>query len=135
MINVAAAMLQESYQHTVTRRGSDLTEFLICAPVLLAGEDVPLRTLTGKVVRSDLTGRKGPLISEQLPRFPVRQWLAFLATLTRERVQTILGTCEKALWEGCRARPTDSGASRMVRNYAAIAMGVGAALRIRRHAD
>lgn len=122
VINVAVAMLQESYQYTLTRRGSDLTEFLISAPVLLAGEDVPVRSLTGKVIRADLTNRKGPLMAENLPRFPVREWLKYLATLTREQVQQRLQEWEQFCWDGCRARNGDSGASRMVRNYAAMAM-------------
>ncbi|MBN8922367.1 MAG: hypothetical protein BGP10_12330 [Rhodanobacter sp. 68-29] len=122
VINVAVAMLQESYQFTLTRRGSDLTEFLISAPVLLAGEDVPVRSLTGKVIRADLTGRKGPLMPEGIPRFPVRQWLQFLASLTREQVQSRLAEWEQWCWDGCRARPGDTGASRMVRNYGSIAL-------------
>ena len=145
VINVAVAMLQESYQHTITRRGSDLTEFLISAPVLLAGEDVPVRSLTGKVVRCNLTGRRGPLMAESLPRFPVRQWLEFLATLDRDRVQGLLAAAEKRAWSGARAAPdesenvhvplstdidqdaqqgkrSDAGASRMVRNYAALSV-------------
>lgn len=142
VINVAVAMLQESYQHTVTRRGSDLTEFLISAPVLLAGEDVPVKSLTGKVVRCELD-RKGDLIAESLPRFPVRAWLQFLAGLDRERVANLLNAAERAAWQRARAAPApeanvnapigsadlaagaerepDPGAARMVRNYAAMA--------------
>lgn len=122
VINVAVAMLQESYQFTLTRRGSDLTEFLISAPVLLAGEDVPVRSLTGKVIRADLTGRKGPLMPEGIPRFPMRQWLHYLATLSREQVQSRLMEWETWCWAGCRASNGDTGASRMVRNYAAQAL-------------
>jgi len=145
VINVAVAMLQESYQHTVTRRGSDMTEFLICAPVLLAGEDVPVRSLTGKVVRCNLTNRRGPLMAESLPRFPVRQWLEFLSGLDRERVMGLLAAAEKRAWSGARAAPAeddnvhvplpdgedeaapspkrgDAGAGRMVRNYAALSV-------------
>jgi hypothetical protein len=125
VINVAVAMLQESYQHTVTRRGSDLTEFMISAPVLLAGEDVPVKSLTGKVIRTELTGRKGDQMPENLPKFPVRQWLEFLAAIDRERIAQLLKDCEASMWKACRAKPGDTGAARMVRNYAAIAMAWG----------
>lgn len=120
IIDKAVAMLQECYQYTVTRRGSEMTEYLQCAPVLLAGEDVPVRSLTGKVVRADLTGRKGAMLADSLPRFPVREWLQFLATFEREQLTKLLADWEAWLWRGCRARRSDSGAVRMVRNYAAI---------------
>ncbi|WP_457394184.1 hypothetical protein [Roseateles sp. P5_E1] len=38
-----------------TRRGAELKDFLLCAPVMLAGEDVPVQTLQGKVVRNQLS--------------------------------------------------------------------------------
>lgn len=120
-IDKAVAMLQESYQFTVTKRGSEMTEYLQCAPVLLAGEDVPVRSLTGKVVRTDLTGRKGPLLPETLPRFPVREWIQFLAGLDRETVAAALAEAEAQAWAKCRATREDNGASRMVRNYATLA--------------
>jgi len=75
VIDRAQSLLQENYQYTITRRGSDMTAFLVCAPVLLAGEDVPVRSLLGKVVRTDLVGRKGDHLPENLPRFPVLEWL------------------------------------------------------------
>lgn len=120
VIDKAVAMLQECYQYTVTRRGSEMTEYLQCAPVLLAGEDVPVRSLTGKVIRTDLTRRKGDMLPEDLPRFPVREWLAFLATLDRGAVMAQLRKAEAWLWEGCRSREEDAGAVRMVANYAAV---------------
>ncbi len=123
IIDRAVGILQESYQHTVTRRGSDMTEFLLCAPVLLAGEDVPVRSLTGKVIRTDLSRRKGPQMSETLPRFPVREWLQFLAGLTRKQVSDTLVEAETWLRLACRAAPEDTGAQRMVRNYAAVLAG------------
>jgi hypothetical protein len=123
IIDKAVGILQESYQHTVTRRGSDMTEFLLCAPVLLAGEDVPVRSLTGKVVRTDLSRRKGPQLREDLPRFPVREWLRFLAGLSRPQVMAALADAEAWLKLSCRAASDDTGAQRMVRNYAAVLAG------------
>lgn len=123
IIDLAVAMLQESYQHTVTRRGSEMTEFLMCAPVLLAGEDVPVKSLTGKIVRCSLVAaNKGALMPESLPKFPVRPWLDYLATLHRDQVMQRLDEWERWCWDGCRAAKGDSGASRMVRNYACLAL-------------
>lgn len=122
VINAAVALLQESYQFTVTRRGPDLTEYLNCAPVLLAGEDVPVRSLTGKVIRTDLTARMGPTMPQSVPRFPVRQWLQFLTSLTREQVQTSLAEWTQWCWDGCRSNKGDTGANRMVLNYSAVAL-------------
>lgn len=122
IIDKAAAMLQENYQYTVTRRGSEMLEYLTCAPVLLAGEDVPVKTLTGKVVRTDLSGRMGPLMPLDLPRFPVREWLLHLTKMDVQAVREDLTRAEAWLWSGCRAKPEDTGARRMVSNYAGVAL-------------
>lgn len=121
VIDKAVALLQETYKFTDTRRGQDLTGYLLCAPVLLAGEDVPVRSLLGKVVRVQLQ-EKGPLLPADLPPFPVRQWLEFLLELKPAQVvalheQAIVG-CQRH----CRAPKHDAGAQRMVGNYAALAV-------------
>ncbi|MDZ4813208.1 MAG: toprim domain-containing protein [Pseudomonadota bacterium] len=131
VIDKAVALLQEAYNYTPTRRNSDMLPYLICAPVLLAGEDVPVRSLLGKLVQTDLSKRMGPLMPENLPRFPVRQWLQFLCELTREQVLERLTKWEK--WCGAKSRATgdngapsldadDPGASRVMRNYSALAL-------------
>lgn len=120
VIDKAVALLQEAYQYSVTRRGSEMTEYLICAPVLLAGEDVPVRSLLGKVVQTELTGRKGNLLPHDLPRFPVLEWLKFIAGLTRKRA---LDSHEQALHfllDRSRATKDDTQAQRMSGNYAAV---------------
>lgn len=118
-IDAAVALLQESYQYTVTRRGTEMTEYLSSAPVLLAGEDVPAASLTGKVVRASLRA-KGALMPDSLPRFPVRTWLDWLAESrpdhVREKYEETLGWCRKV----SRAPENDDGADRMVKNYAAL---------------
>lgn len=120
IIDKAVAMLQESYQYTVNRRGADLTEFLLSAPVLLAGEDVPIRSLIGKVVRSDLTGKKGPIMPDDLPRFPVRQWLEFLTRFSPAQIRKIHVTLTAQCAARCPASEEDEGAQRMLTNYAAV---------------
>lgn len=121
IIDQAVTKLQESYQYTVSRRSSDMTEYLISAPVLLAGEDVPVRSLLGKTVRTELSGRKGPLMPEDLPKFPVRQWLEFLSRMTRPQVQAVYGEARTRCEELSRATSADEGARRMAGNYAAVA--------------
>jgi len=120
VIDKAVAMLQENYQYTVSRRGSDMTEYVLSAPVLLAGEDVPVRSLTGKIVRTDLTGKKGPMMPEDLPRFPVRQWLGFLSQKSRYEVTETYKKARQFCLDNCRATKDDNGALRMAGNYAAV---------------
>lgn len=121
IIDKAVALLQETYQFTITRRGSEMTEYLLSAPVLLAGEDVPVDSLLGKVVRTQLTGRRGELIPETLPRFPVREWLQWLERLEPDRVRDVYGNAYSKLLERPAASQNDDGATRMVTNYAAMA--------------
>lgn len=123
VIDKAVSTLQEAYQYTVTRRGSDMTEFLLCAPVLLAGEDVPVRSLLGKVVHTDLTGKKGPMMPEDLPRFPLRDWLQFLTEHTREQVSATYNKARFDCFSQLAASKNDAGAQRMVGNYAALLAG------------
>ncbi len=120
VIDRAVALLQEAYQYTMTRRGSEMTEYLICAPVLLAGEDVPVRSLLGKVVRTELTGRKGALLPYDLPRFPVLEWLKFLSGLKGKQVLDAHDKSLSYLLEHSRAPKEDAQASRMAGNYAAV---------------
>ncbi len=124
VINKAIHNLQEAYQYEHTRRGAELMDFLLCAPVLLAGEDVPVDSLVGKIVRSELTkAKRGPLIPENVPVFPVKQWLQFLARQPKADVLALQAQQVDDLFQGCLAGTDDSGAERMVHNYAAVATG------------
>lgn len=121
VIDDAVSMLQQSYQYTPTKRGSDMTDYLICAPVMLAGEDVPVRSLIGKLVGSFLSGaRKGPLLPQDLPKFPMREWLQFLTQQTRDDIFDRHSKAIEWCWDHSRVKDRDSGASRMVENYAAL---------------
>lgn len=122
VIDKAVGMLQENYQYTVTRRGTEMTEYLLCAPVLLAGEDVPVRSLLGKIIRTDITGKKGPQIPDDLPRFPVRGWLEFLSKLSRAEVRERYREVRTMCLHASRASGEDDGALRMSGNYAAVYM-------------
>lgn len=119
IIDRAVSILQEAYKHTITRRGSELTEFVACAPVLLVGEDVRVRSLLGKITRVQLR-EKGELLPFDLPPFPVRQWLEYLAKLTREQVLGLHARASEHCRKHCRATSHDAGARRMVDNYAAL---------------
>jgi hypothetical protein len=120
IIDKAVGMLQENYQYTVSRRGSDMTEYLLSAPVMLAGEDVPIRSLIGKIVRTELSHKKGAPIPDTLPRFPVKQWLQFLSKLDKARVNARFEEAKAFCSSGSRAPASDDGATRMTQNYAAV---------------
>ncbi|VVE41899.1 hypothetical protein PCO31111_04220 [Pandoraea communis] len=120
VIDKAVGLLQENYQYTVTRRGTDMTEYLLSAPVMLAGEDVPVRSLLGKLVRTTLTGKKGPMMPDDLPRFPLRQWLEFLASLNRLEALAKYRELRDYCLARSRASGSDDGAMRMAGNYAAV---------------
>jgi len=120
IIDQAVTTLQQSYQYAVTRRGAKMVEFVLSAPVLLAGEDVPVKSLEGKVMRVDLTDRKGEPLPATLPQFPVRQWLEFLASMRKERVQEIYAEAVFYCQEHSSARKDDNIAERMVANYGAL---------------
>jgi len=121
VIDAAVAMLQQAYQSAHTTRGSEHTAFLISAPVLMAGEDVPVKSLTGKMVAEDLTQKaKGQMMPEDLPRFPVRDWLEHLAATGREAARTLHHNWQQRLMGLSRADAEDHGAQRMISNYAAV---------------
>lgn len=120
IIDKAVNMLQENYQYTVTKRGAEMTSYLLTAPVLLAGEDVPVESLTGKIMRTDLNHGKGPEMPDDLPRFPVLQWLQWLATLKKPQVKELYKKVLDFTLGKCRAPSDDNGAVRMAGNYAAM---------------
>lgn len=120
IIDQAVTTLQQTYQYAVTRRGAKMLEFLLSAPVLLAGEDVPVKSLEGKVLRVDLNNRKGDPLPANLPQFPLKEWLQYLAGLRRDRVQEMYREAYAACQQRCSARENDSIADRMVSNYGAL---------------
>jgi len=126
VIDAAVAMLQQAYQSAHTTRGSDHLAFLISAPVLMAGEDVPVRSLTGKLVAEELTHKtKGQMMPENLAPFPVREWLQFLAACGRDKARENHQRWQKRLLQVSRADSDDSGAQRMISNYAAVMAAAG----------
>lgn len=121
IIDRAVSTLQEAYKYSISRRTSEQTEYVKCAPVLLMGEAVeePVRSIIGKSVRVQLR-EKGPLLPADLPPFPVRQWLDFLATLPPQQIRSVYQQAVEFCRARCRAGGSDEGASRMVENYAAV---------------
>ncbi|WP_367846421.1 toprim domain-containing protein [Rhodoferax sp. WC2427] len=121
----AVGTLQESYQYESTSRGIGLKrKFLMSAPVLLSGEDVPVDGLEGKIARSTLTKEKrGPMITPDCPMFPMRQWIQWLAVQDKRRVLALHEQLVGELQGSSLAKADDAGAERMVNNYAGVAMG------------
>lgn len=120
VIDAAVSLLQEAYNFKPSPRGAQMLEFLTCAPVMLIGEDVPVRSLIGKLVRTELTGKKGDMLADDLPRFPVRQWLEFLAKQSRTHVRAVYEEMRELCLSRSRASRDDDGAVRMAGNYAAL---------------
>ena len=61
------------------------------------------------------------MLSENLPVFPVREWLKFLAGVGRRRVIEIYNDCRDYCMIKCSSMVEDNGAARMLGNYAALA--------------
>lgn len=122
VIDKAVSMLQENYTFTQTGRGADLTEYVLSAPVLLAGEDVPVDSLLGKLIRVTLNkDRQRDLLPDKLPRFPVKQWLQFLVQQGKGMILDVYQRNLEYLQQHTRSLINDAGGNRIVVNYAAMA--------------
>ncbi|MBF0453611.1 MAG: toprim domain-containing protein [Magnetococcales bacterium] len=121
IIDAAVNQLQEAYQHNTTKRGSEMTEYLLCAPVMLVGEDVPVDSIITKTVRSELARKKqGPMLADDLPVFPVLEWLQFLVSHSRDQIRSIHKRAREVCSLACSAIPNINNAPRMIENYAGI---------------
>ncbi|GHU45209.1 hypothetical protein AGMMS50289_15810 [Betaproteobacteria bacterium] len=121
VLSEADALLQSSYRFEFTRVGAALIPYLMCAPVLLAGEEVDFDSLQSKLCVSTLTVEKqGTPIPRNLPQFPVWQWLLYLEKIDPERIRQMHAQRIEDCEERGRADPKDATARRMVENYAAL---------------
>lgn len=121
VLSEADALLQSTYRFEFTRVGASLTPYLMCAPVLLAGEEVDVTSLQSKICITTLTVEKqGPKLPRDLPQFPVWQWLQFLERIEPERIRHMHAQRMDDCKEQSRSDPKDATASRMIENYAAI---------------
>ncbi|MFX5622639.1 hypothetical protein ABTE00_21025, partial [Acinetobacter baumannii] len=68
----------------------------------------------------DLTGKKGPLLPDDLPRFPVRAWLEYITRLPKKVVLDKYREVRATFLDASIASGSDSGALRMSGNYAAL---------------
>jgi Peduoviridae DNA primase len=122
IIDKAVSLLQECYGFTLTRRGSDMMEYLNAAPVLLAGEDVPVESILGKVVRSDINEKMGPMLPDNLPRWPMRKWIEFLASVSKSKVKELFEETKTEMVSRCMSKGDDPGSDRIIINYSALVM-------------
>lgn len=120
IIDKAVSLLQEAYNFRSYPYGAENHEMLSCAPVLMAGEDVPVKSLIGKLVNVNLNGKKGTRLPLELPKFPVRQWLEWLTDLDKREVLETFERLKAHCVKSSRANNEDDGASRMAENYAAL---------------
>lgn len=114
-------MLQNIYRFEFTRVGATMTPYLMCAPVLLAGEEVDVESLQSKMCRTSLSvARQGTILPHDLPQFPVWEWLQFLAGQQPERIRELHAKCLVGCVRRARSEEKDATAMRMLENYAAV---------------
>lgn len=94
------------------------------APIMIGGEDVGnLDNVISKTVCAtlvvDLRGKE--IEPHSLPKWPMRQWLEFLAGMSRDRFNTGLAEAKKYCLTHAASR--DQMAARMVGNYALVLFG------------
>lgn len=115
-------LLQSTYRFEFTRVGAALTPYLMCSPVLLAGEEVDVASLQSKICRSTLSVKKqGDIIDRDLPQFPVWQWLQYLSHVEPARIRDLHGQYLTWCQSNSRSGDGDATAKRIMENYAAIA--------------
>lgn len=115
-------LLQSTYRFEFTRVGAALIPYLMCSPVLLAGEEVDVESLQSKICRTTLSVKKqGDIISHDLPQFPVWQWLQYISHVEPARIRNLHGQYLKWCQQKSRSGEGDATAKRMMENYAAIA--------------
>lgn len=118
------ALLQSTYRFEFTRVGASLTPYLMCAPVLLAGEEVDAQSLQSKLCRSTLAvAKQGTIIPHDLPQFPLWEWLQFLAAVEPARIRDLHREYLAYCGQHSRAPAGDATARRMMENYAAVLTG------------
>ncbi len=115
------SLLQSTYRFEFTRSGAALTPYLMCAPVMLAGEEVDVESLQSKICRATLSVKKqGDEIPTSLTQFPVWQWMQFISRLNPDHVRSVHKDYEKLCKQNSRSGEGDATAKRMMQNYACI---------------
>src|SRR3546814_647653 len=110
-----------TYRTEFTRVGASLVPYLMCAPVLLAGEEVDIESLQSKICRTSLSvAKQGAILPRDLPQFPMWEWLQFLASQAPARILDLHAKCLTRCAQRCRADDHDATARRMMENYAAV---------------
>lgn len=118
-IKEANDKLQEAYNYRINTRGE--MQYLSSAPVLLGGEEIDMDSLLGKLVRCSITAEKqGPEIRSDLPVFPMRQWLEFLAGMDRERMENALDKTFQSCLSHAASDKDDANAKRSIKNFACV---------------
>jgi hypothetical protein len=117
---------QGSYQHEISVRGRSGTviRYNQCSPILFIGEEVSVDSLISKTVRTRLSNKyHGSMLSDELPVFPLRAWLDYLATQDKGEIKSRVARAKEFLTDNMTAGTNDATANRMVENYAAVLAG------------
>lgn len=115
------SLLQSTYRFEYTMSGAALTPYVMCAPVMLAGEEVDVESLQSKICRSTLSVKKqGPELPSNISQFPVWQWLQFIASLDPSHIRKVHQQYFSLCQSKSRSDSNDATAKRMLQNYACI---------------
>ncbi|MCP4697742.1 MAG: hypothetical protein GY862_12955 [Gammaproteobacteria bacterium] len=122
LIPVLVGALQDSYMYAPVEGGQKHTVSVFSAPVLMSGESSIARDIESKTVRMSLyrDGMGPELDPDELPRFPMRQWLEFLSGKDKRAIRQAHKAGMDMLKRACTADHADSTAKRMITNYAAL---------------
>lgn len=123
VIDEAIKAAQGCYQHDISPRGGAGRVMLYnqCTPLLFTGEDVPVDSLISKTVRNRLSGKhRGELPPDDLPTFPLRAWLDYLAKQSKADIKARVVKARSYLEDNVTASVNDATAIRMIENYAAV---------------
>ncbi|MCP4696426.1 MAG: hypothetical protein GY862_06220, partial [Gammaproteobacteria bacterium] len=91
LIPVLIGALQDSYMYAPVEGGQKHTVSVFSAPVLMSGESTIARDIESKTVRIKLykDGMGPELDADELPRFPMREWLEFLSGKDKRAVRLV----------------------------------------------
>lgn len=119
IVKKASKKLKKSYKYSHETLGD--VSYLSSAPVMLLGEYVDVSQLRGKMVRTSLSvSNQGIEIPSDLPVFPMREWLEFLAGLDQEQVENDFNRIIKYVKVMIPIHECGPKTDRIVSNFAAI---------------
>ena len=121
---ILSGTMQNTYSYATVTSGSQAISFLKFAPLMLGGEDIgDTDNVLTKTVRCtlDIKYRGEEINAHNLPKWPMKQWLKFLADIPRQQFDEQFEIAH----QHCQnyATTKDQTSKRMVKNYALLLLG------------